>query len=45
MELLQKYQIPVYRTDEQKTIRFFSDGIHLSTDMSEVGSYNYPTER
>ena len=44
MELIQKYNIPVYRTDEQKTIRFFSDGIHLSTDMPNPASYDYPTE-
>lgn len=44
MELIQKYNIPVYRTDEQKTIRFFSDGIHLSTDMPHPASYDYPTE-
>lgn len=44
MQLIERYNIPVYRTDEQKTIRFFSDGVHLSTDVSSQGSYDYPNE-
>lgn len=42
MELLKKNGILVYRTDEQKDLIFFSDGIDLYTDMPSPGSYNYP---
>ncbi len=42
MNLLSQYSIPVYRTDEQKDIRFFCDGKHLFTDKKAPASYEYP---
>ncbi|KXZ40105.1 Metal-dependent hydrolase, beta-lactamase superfamily II [Alkalithermobacter thermoalcaliphilus JW-YL-7 = DSM 7308] len=40
LDLLKKYNIPLYRTDEQGSIVFFSDGKTIWTDKNP-GSYNY----
>lgn len=42
MKLLEGANIPVYRTDEQKDIIFFSDGNRLYTDTSSPGTYLSP---
>lgn len=42
MKLLEEENIPVYRTDEQKDIIFFSDGTQLYTDAPSPASYDSP---
>lgn len=40
LELIKKYNIPIYRTDEQGNIVFYSDGNEIWTDK-KPGTYNY----
>ena len=41
LSCLEENDIPLYRTDEQGTVVFYSDGESVSVNMEDAGSYTY----